>query len=57
MTRHTEKLKSLKYSGHHNPGPLHLAADVAVIATVAGSVGIVAVFIVLAAVIAVIVLS
>lgn len=52
-----DKLRTLQYSGHHNAGPLHLAADVAVIATVAGTVGVLAVAVILTAVIVVILLS
>jgi hypothetical protein len=32
-------VRNLAYTGHHNAGPLHLAADVAVIIAIAGTVG------------------
>jgi len=51
------KLKDIKYTGHHNIGPLHIAADIAVIATVAGAMGAFILLVVLAFVALLVVMS
>jgi hypothetical protein len=52
-----DKLRKLPYNGHHNVGALHLAADVAVIASIATTVGVILALVVLLVIAVVIVAS